>query len=53
MNAPARLFLRWHAGKWKLAPWIIPQFTKHRVYVEQCGGAVSVLLRKPRCNGEV
>lgn len=48
-----RPVLRWHGGKWVIAPWIIQQFPAHTVYTEAYGGAASVLIRKQRARTEV
>lgn len=50
---PMRPIVRYHGGKWQLAPWIISYFPDHRVYVEPFGGGGSVLLRKPRTFDEI
>jgi len=53
VSAPTRPIVRYHGGKWRIAPWIISYFPSHRTYLEPYGGGASVLLRKPRAYCEV
>lgn len=50
INAPV---IRYHGGKFRLAPWVIEHFPPHRIYVEPFGGAAGVLMQKPRAYGEI
>lgn len=53
MTAPTRPVLRYHGGKFRLAPWILSFFPRHAVYVEPFGGAASLLMLKERTGAEI
>jgi DNA adenine methylase len=53
VDNPTRPLLRYFGGKWRIAPWVLSFFPKHRIYCEPFGGGASLLLQKPRAYGEI
>ncbi len=56
MPLPSRItrpVLRYHGGKFRLAPKLVQIFPSHRVYTEVFGGGGSVLMQKPRSYAEI
>ncbi len=45
--------LKYHGGKWKIAPWIVRLMPAHKCYVEPFGGSAAVLLHKQSAMTEV
>jgi DNA adenine methylase len=50
---PQRPMVRYHGGKWRVAPWIIDHLPPHKTYVEPFCGAGSVLMRKPKAHSRI
>jgi DNA adenine methylase len=44
---------RYFGGKFEMSPWIIEHMPPHHVYIDPCGGAANVLLRKERSPVEI
>lgn len=53
LDAVSRPVLRYHGGKYRLAPWIMSFFPPHLIYVEPFGGAAGVLIQKQRAYSDV
>lgn len=49
----ARPVLRYHGGKFRLAPRLLQIFPAHHIYTEVFGGGASILMLKPRSYSEL
>lgn len=45
--------LRYHGGKFRLAPFVLSFFPKHAMYIEPFGGGASILMLKDQCRAEI
>lgn len=52
-SARKRPVLRYHGGKFRLAPWVLALFPGHRIYTEAYGGGGSILMQKERSHAEI
>lgn len=53
MSAVRSPVIRYHGGKFRLAPWLLQHFPPHVCYVEPYGGAAGTLIQKPRAYAEI
>lgn len=53
MSDVKRPVIRYHGGKFRMAPWVMSHFPPHRIYTESFGGAGGVLIQKTRAYSEV
>jgi len=47
------MIIAYVGSKWRIAPWIIKHFPKHRAFVDVFGGSGAMILRKPPSKVEI